>query len=148
MAPASQTTPVTLRLSRILPGTREKVFRAWTTAADLKRWFAPGDMTTPLAEVDLKVGGRYRIQMQAPDGSVHQATGVYRVVDPPQRLVYTWVWDAGPDQRETLVTVEFLERGPARTEVVLTHERFANTEARDRHEKGWTGCLDKFVALF
>lgn len=148
MAPTSQTTPVTLRLARTLAAPREKVFRAWTSPAELKRWSAPGDLVPALAEVDLKVGGKYRIHMQAPDGTVNKVMGVYQVVDPPQRLVYTWSWETGDDHSETLVTVEFFERGPNRTEVVLTHERFPNTLARDRHQQGWTGCLDKFIALF
>jgi glutathione S-transferase len=105
-------------------------------------------MVTPVAEVDLKVGGRYRIHMQAPDGTVHKVTGTYQVVDPPQRLVYTWQWETAPEPSETLVTVEFHERGAGKTEVVLTHERFPNAEQRDRHQHGWTGCLEKFAALF
>ena len=147
-APASQTASVTLRLTRTLAAPRDKVFRAWTTPAELKRWAGPGDMVTPLAEVDLKVGGRYRIHMQAPDGTVHKVTGVYQVVDPPQRLVYTWTWETGPERSETLVTVEFHERGADKTEVVLSHERFSSAELRDRHQQGWTGCLEKFAALF
>lgn len=148
MAHASQTAPVAVRLSRTLAAPREKVFRAWTTPAELKRWSAPGDMVPALAEVDLRVGGRYRIHMQAPDGAVHKVSGVYQVVDPPRRLVYTWAWEEGSAQGDTLVTVEFNERGADQTEVVLTHERFPNAEIRDRHQHGWTGCLEKFVSLF
>jgi uncharacterized protein YndB with AHSA1/START domain len=134
----------TLQLRRTFPAPRERVFRAWTTPEEMKRWQAPRPMTTPFAEVDLRVGGRYRIHMRAPDGAEHRVAGVYREVDPPRRLVYTWAWESGPDQTETLVTVEFFDRGGA-TEVVLTHALFSSEEARGRHEHGWTGCLDNLA---
>lgn len=141
-----QHTTVTLRLARTFAAPRERVFRAWTTPEELKRWSAPGDYTNPLVEVDLRVGGRYKIRMQAPNGAAHTAVGVYQVVDPPRKLVYTWQWE-GEGSEETLVSVEFHDRGGS-TEVVLVHERFPNDEARAQHEMGWTGCLDKLAKLF
>jgi len=113
----------------------------------MKQWKAPGDMTTPVAEVDLRPGGRYRIHMQAPDGAVtHRLVGVYRLVDPPKKLVYTWRWEDEPESGETLVTVEFLDRG-ASTELVLTHGLFPNDEASRKHEAGWTACFDKLARV-
>jgi uncharacterized protein YndB with AHSA1/START domain len=102
----------------------------------------------PLAEVDLRVGGTYRIQMKAPDGELHTVGGVYREVAAPEKLVFTWAWEAGggcgdsenEQPAETLVTVEFREKGQS-TEVILTHELFPNTESRDKHDEGWSGCL-------
>jgi len=137
---------VTLRLQRSFAAPRERVFQAWTTPAEMKQWKAPGDMTTPLAEVDLRPGGKYRIHMRASDGAEHHLVGVYRVVEPPKKLVYTWRWENEPDAPETLVTVEFFERGGA-TDLVLTHELFPNEEARSKHEHGWTGCLDKLARV-
>ncbi len=150
MAPPSapQTASIALRLTRILPAPRERVFQAWTSPEALKAWAAPGDMTVPAAEVDLRVGGRYRIRMRAPDGTMHTAAGTYREVDPPKRLVYTWSWDEKPAEGDSLVTVEFHDRGAGRTELVLIHEKFPSDDVRDRHEQGWTGCLVKFAALF
>jgi uncharacterized protein YndB with AHSA1/START domain len=113
----------------------------------MKQWCAPGPMVNALAEVDLRVGGAYRVRMRAPDGTEHQAEGVYREVDPPKRLAYTWKWAAGPDAEVTLVTVDFIEMGD-RTDVVLRHTGFSTTGQRDNHEKGWLGCMEKFEALF
>ncbi len=144
--PAPQIVPVTLRLARTFAAPPDKVFKAWTEPEALKRWSAPGAMTAPLAEVDVRVGGRYRIHMQAPDGTLHRVTGIYREVDPPRRLVYTWAWEEKPAEGETLVTVEFHDRG-GRTEVVLIHERFPNEAVRDQHESGWTGCLAKLATV-
>ena len=110
------------------------------------RWCAPGDMTTPFADVDLRVGGRFQIHMQGPDGTVHRATGTYREIAPPEKLVFTWAWEEKPDEGESLVTLEFRERGRA-TDFVLTHERFPSEEVRDRHEHGWGGCLDKLAGM-
>ena len=146
MAPASQTAPVTLRLTRTFAASRETVFRAWTDPEAIKRWSASGDLTVAVAEVDLRVGGRYHIHMQAPGGAIHKVTGVYQLVDPPRRIAYTWCWETWPEAGETLVTVEFHDRG-AQTELVLTHERFPSMEVRSSHELGWTSALDKFATV-
>ena len=141
-----QQSTVTLRLRRTFAASPERVFRAWTTPEEMKQWKAPGEMTTPVAEVDLRVGGKYRIHMRAPDGALHRLVGAYRLVDPPKKLVYTWRWEDDPDAGETLVTVEFLARGNA-TDLVLTQELFATDDLRGRHEMGWTQCFEKLSQL-
>ncbi len=139
----------TLRLTRTLTAPREKVFKAWTEPAALKKWFAPGDdYATPMAEVELRVGGRYRIQIRSPHGKLHTVVGVYREVKPPERLVFTWSWqEGGMDVGETLVTVELRDQGKT-TELILTHEQFPTVETRDEHAKGWAGCLDRLIHAF
>ena len=139
-----------LELRRIIPASRERVFRAWTDPAQLKRWFAVADdFTTPIADVDLRVGGRYRLGMQPPGNDpVLIVGGVYREILPPERLVFTWRWESSDkNEPETLVTVNFVERGDM-TEVVLQHELFASEALRDKHAEGWAGCLDHLEALF
>lgn len=151
MATTTQSSTTTLQISRTFQANREKIFKAWTTADALKEWFGPtDDFSVPLAEVDLRVGGKYRIQMKAPDGEMHTVGGVYREVVAPEKLVFTWAWEAGGgcgDSKneqpvETLVTVEFREKGQT-TEVLLTHELFPNAESRDKHNEGWSGCLTR-----
>ncbi len=104
--------------------------------------------STRYIEFDFRPGGRSRMEIRVPDGHVYRQSVTYREVKPPERLVFTWAWERFSDsgekveeQDETLVTVEFLERGNS-TEVVLTHELFRDTEQRDRHNKGWNGCFD------
>lgn len=146
----SQTYPETvLRLQRTFSASRERVFDAWTNPEELKNWFAPSDTyRTPEAEVDLRVGGRYRIRMESADGKAHQVAGVYHEIQVPEKLVFTWGWEfGGMDQEETLVTVEFSEVGENGTEVVLTHERFSSIKARDEHKEGWSGCLERLTKL-
>jgi uncharacterized protein YndB with AHSA1/START domain len=102
----------TLCIRRTFPAGRDRVFRAWTNPQELKRWSAPSDeYAIPAVEVDLRVGGRYRIEMRSASGEPHCAFGVYREVRPPERLVYSWAWEDKPERGDTVVTVEFFERG-------------------------------------
>ena len=133
----------TLRLSRTLPAPREEVFQAWTDAKALERRFAPSDeFVTKVPTLEVRPGGRYRVEMHKGD-AVHVAVGRYIEIRPPEKLVLTWKWETDPDRgtEDTILTVEFLDRGRS-TEVVLTHEKFPNSAARDDHAKGWTGCLE------
>ena len=137
----------TFRLTRTFPAPREKVFRAWTDPAELVKWWGPEGYATPHAEVDLRVGGKYRLAMKKlPDGELFYLTGTYREVRPLERLVYTWRWEAEPEMGETLVTVEFHARGPS-TEVIVKHELFPTEKVRQDHQRGWTGCLDRLAKI-
>lgn len=138
-----------LQLRRALRVPREKVFRAWTDPDRLKKWFAvAAGYTTPIAEVDLKVGGRYRLGMQPPENdSLLIVGGVYQEILPPEKLVFTWQWETdNADESETLVTVEFRERDGL-TEIILKHELFDDVMSRDKHGAGWAGCLDHLERL-
>ena len=145
---ANVTTLPSLSITRTFAAPRERVFQAWTDPEELKKWWGPGDYTTPSAEVDLKVGGSYRFAMKPPDGEVFYLTGEYREVTAPEKLVYTWRWEGSEDQpEETLVTVEFRDRGEI-TEVVVTHEKFRDEEQCHLHEMGWNACLVRLPDLF
>ena len=153
----------TLRISRTINAPRELVFQAWTQPESLSRWWGVrADYTTPIAEVDLRVGGKYRLGMKAPDkDEPFVVGGTYREILPPEKLVYTWAWEyhgdesapgpqSGPESvvgpGETLVTVLFHDAG-GKTEVVLIHEFFADRNMRDEHSNGWSGCLEQLAAL-
>ena len=139
-----------LEMRRPIRASREKVFNSWTDPAQLKQWFAVSEgFTTPIAEVDLKVGGKYRLGMKAPgDNPLMIVGGVYQEIIYPERLVFTWRWEsADPMEPETLVTVEFHEQDDI-TNVLLKHELFADIAQRDNHGEGWTGCLDHLERLF
>jgi uncharacterized protein YndB with AHSA1/START domain len=135
-------TGLSLRVSRTINADPDTVFRAWTDPAQLKDWwYTQKGGRFGGAEIDLAVGGRYRIRMIAPDGRTFTAVGVFQVVERPRRLVYTWDWEEEANRLgETLVTVEFGALGDA-TEVVLTHERFPSAERRGGHEQGWQELL-------
>ena len=147
MVAPSPSANLTLNVRRTFDAPRERVFRAWTDPRVLEQWWGPPGFTCPLAQVDLRVGGAYRLGMKPPQGDVFYLGGVFREVRPPERLVYTWKWEEDTETTgETLVTVEFRDLG-ARTEVVLTHERFPDAGAVARHEDGWSGCLVRLAAL-
>ena len=133
-----------LTIRRTFPARRERVFRAWTNPAALRQWSCPEGFTLTAAEVDLRVGGAFRLAMQPAGGDAPSvAYGTYREVTPPARLVYTWRWE-GNEMPETLVTVEFRDLG-GETEVVLLHERFRTPDLRDQHNGGWSSILDKLA---
>ena len=93
------------------------------------------------AENDARSGGRYRWVMRTPDGEEHDVSGVYREVVPNEKLVFTWAWKSTPE-RESLVTVTFKHDGDG-TLLTLTHEQFFDEDARDRHQDGWNGAMEK-----
>lgn len=95
MAPSTVGQETTLHLTRTFAAPRAAVFRAWTDPERLKQWWGPPGYATPAVELDLRVGGRYRIGMRKlPDGDVFYLSGVYQEVRPPERLVYTWRWES------------------------------------------------------
>jgi uncharacterized protein YndB with AHSA1/START domain len=138
---ATVATKPSLTIKRRFNAPPEKVFSAWTDPEKIKRWMGPGEVKTIHAENDLRVGGRYRIIMQAPSGEEHDVSGVYREVIAAEKLVYTWAWKTMPE-RESLVTVIFKPDGGG-TLLTLTHEKFFDEDARDRHQHGWEGALVK-----
>ena len=145
MAAQGTTAETSVQLRRTFAAPREKVFRAWTDPEELKRWWGPEGYATPSAQADLRVGGTYRLGMQKlPAGDIFYLAGTYREVRPPERLVYTWRWEAEPELGESLVTVEFRDLGQS-TEVVVTHEFLLAGKVRDDHQRGWTGCLDRLA---
>ncbi len=133
-----------LVIRRLIRAPREDVFAAWTDPESIKHWMCPGDIVTAEAQLDPRVGGSYRIVMKSPTREVDHA-GEYLVVEPPSKLVFTWVSNSTGNQ-PTLVTVELFERGSA-CELVLTHERFANADAVMRHKGGWGQIIDR-LALY
>jgi uncharacterized protein YndB with AHSA1/START domain len=134
-----------LAIRRNLPAPPERCFRAWTDGEALKHWFGPGANEVVLAETDPRVGGRYRVVMRSPGGEEHEVSGEFREVVANRKLVFTWAWRSTPE-RQSLVTVEFAPAGDATT-LTLTHEKFTDEAARDRHHRGWTGSLDSLAAF-
>ncbi|HEX3391299.1 MAG TPA: SRPBCC domain-containing protein [Solirubrobacteraceae bacterium] len=143
---AVMTSETSLRIERSYDASPEEVFDAWTNPEVLRRWWAVHpDGSTPVAEVDLREGGRYRLSMEGPDAERHTVQGEYLEVDRPSRLVYSWRWelDAGGLGPASTVTVEFCEQGE-RTNVVLEHAGLPDADSRDRHAEGWAACMDIF----
>lgn len=142
MAIPLQGDTLALEVTRILDATPEAVFAAWTSPGALARWFAPSaHMATTVHALDVRAGGRYRIEMREPGGKQHICTGEYVTVDAPHRLAFTWAWETG-DGEETLVEVS-LRALPKGCELTLRHSRFSTEGRREGHRAGWEGCLGR-----
>jgi uncharacterized protein YndB with AHSA1/START domain len=132
-----------LRLERTLPVSQATVYEALTDSTKLATWWGPTGFTVPNAAFEPRVGSGYRISMQPPDGEAFHLEGEFQEVEPPARLAYTFRWDPpDPDDRETLVTISLIDRGPE-TDLRLVQSGFA-TEARYAlHETGWMETLER-----
>lgn len=129
---------IRLEITRTLPAAPERVWHAFTDPAALTAWFWPH--LAAVVEVDLRVGGGYRITATNPSVDDFGISGEYVSLEPPHRLVFTWRWHGEPEQ--TLVTID-LVAAAGKTVMTLVHERFADPAARDAHAQGWHDCLDR-----
>src|SRR5208337_3130399 len=107
MAKEQMTTLPALQVKRTFQAPRERVFRAWTDPKELTAWFhVSPDYSTLVPELDLRVAGKYRLEMHHKGVNVHKLFGTYRGIKPPERIVLTWRWEDDPSAHESLVTVE------------------------------------------
>ena len=131
-----------ISIRRKMPAPREVVYDAWIDPQGIREWMCPGDVTSAEAVLDVRVGGSYRIVMKGKERN-HVHTGVYQVVEPNAKLVFTWTQEG--NEVTTLVTVEFLVHGNE-SELVLTHERFTKPDVAQRYENGWGTIAQKLSA--
>ena len=144
---AAQPGSLTLELRRVLAAPPARVFRACTQPGELAKWWGPHGFTAPNVELDVRVGGSYRIAMQPPDGDLFHLSGEFREVDPPARLVYTFCWeDPDPDDRDNVVTLSLRDLGGS-TELNLSQGPFATESRVALHREGWTDSLDRLQEL-
>jgi uncharacterized protein YndB with AHSA1/START domain len=133
----------TLRMERTFRAGAQAVFDAWTSEEVMRRWWrVEPDWETPVAEVDLRIGGAVRVVMRTRDGTEYGGGGQYTEIDPPRRLAFTWIWD-GDDKRQ-LIEIDFEEHDGATT-VRFTHRDLWDEEAVRSHEDGWNGVFDNLA---
>jgi uncharacterized protein YndB with AHSA1/START domain len=136
-----------LRMTRALPAARTDVWRSLSESDELARWWGPKGFAVPSVVFEPVVGESYRISMQPPEGELFHLHGIFREVDPPSLLSYTFVWDPpNPDDRETVVTLALADRG-GETEVALTQGEFATEERLALHDGGWSESFEKLAKL-
>ncbi len=141
------TTADALIVTRRFAAPRALVFRMFTEPQHVVRWLGCAPESEVSFRNDLRVGGEFVSEGHMPDGTVNRVWGVYREISQPDRLVFTWSWEAaGFKGSDTLVTVALAEQDGG-TELTLRHEAFADGEARDLHGQGWGMCLDKIAGL-
>lgn len=142
-----------LRIERDFSAPRERVWAAWTEGALLRRWSCPEGLEIGEARNDLRIGGRFLLEMREPDsGERFVAVGRYVELDPPARIVMTHGWleegeaPEAVDARATWITVELFDEGP-RTRMVFVQRGFPSAESRDGHDDGWTSTFRQLDAL-
>lgn len=138
---------LTLHLERVLRAPPPFVFRMHADPELFAQWWGPKGFSAPSVELDVRVDGRYRIEMQPPQGDRFYLSGEFREVDPPTRLAYTFRWeDPDPDDRETVVVFSLRDLGQS-TELTVDQGRFATEERQSLHLQGWTETLDRLTEL-
>lgn len=106
-------------LSRVYDAPRELVFRLWTEREHVSHWFGPKGFTTTTHEMDARVGGRWRFDMRAPDGTLYTNRVEYLEIAAPERIVFDHGTDVDDDPTRFRVTVTFDEQADKKTVLTL-----------------------------
>ncbi len=131
-----------LVLRRSFPVPPRAVWRAWTDAAAVRSWFGQDEAAGWQAEMDVRVGGRYRFTMRNSAGHYYEAHGVYREVVPDRRLVFSWTWQAGPDAAEAVITVD-LKQAAGGTDLEFTLDPVVDPRESD----AWRADFKRLAVL-
>jgi uncharacterized protein YndB with AHSA1/START domain len=124
------------------------VFDAITTAEGIVHWWGPDAGPVLVAEVDVRVGGRYRVRFRLLDGSEHESSGAFLELVRPELAVLSWRWTGGvedPGESRLEMRLRPITEG---TELTLTHARLHDDETGRSHEQGWAGALDKLERYY
>lgn len=142
------TEDTTVRIERVVDASPADVFRAWTTPTAMEQWYRDSDdFTVRVVELDLRVGGRYRVEFGPTGQDPYVEHGEYVEIQPPHRLVWTEALD-GVDApwSNTQVMLELREDN-GKTRLTLTHTGFPTSSHRDVAAGGWPGFLDRIDSL-
>lgn len=139
-----------LVIERTIAAPPEKVFDAWINPELLVQWWGPEGMSIPVHSLDVREGGEWKTTMRNAEGGEHHVSGVYKIIDRPNCLVFTWAWtqEDGTRGEETEITVRFEPDGDG-TKMTLDQRSFAEVANRDNHGMGWQSsfnCLDQLFA--
>lgn len=135
-----------LTLTRRIAARPSVVWGLLVTPEGLRRWIGPDAGPVLVAEADPRIGGGFRLRFRMEDGSEHEARGTYVAVEPPTRLVMSWLWLGEEDEGGTSEVEIRLRPVDDGTELAFTHRRLSSKASRDGHVEGWTGSLDKLAA--
>ena len=150
-----------ITLTRIIDAPRELVFKAWTNPEMMSKWWGPKSFTAPTIKMDLRVGGKYLFCMRSPEGKDYWTTGVYKEINPPERLVCTdnfadengnivpasaYGFD-GEWPELSIITVTFENLDDNKTKMTLRHEGLPTGEHGEMAKAGWTTTLEKLEEI-
>jgi uncharacterized protein YndB with AHSA1/START domain len=129
---------------RFLRAPPDRVFAAFADPAQVRQWLRPSaDIRLDVLELDFREGGAWRFAYHVPDGPVVVIGGRYQVIEPPSRLVYSWIIEP-PDEHaglesEVTVTIAAAAGG---ADLHIRHARLILPGSLQRHAEGWLGALD------
>ena len=145
-------------IERTFDAPQDLIWQMWTQAEHFQSWYGPTGMSIPIAEMDVRVGGKRLICMTSPDGNMKMwFTGEYLEVNPTERLVYTEsmadefgnvlspsAMGMPEDHPETTEITVLLEDLGGRTKMTMTH---AGIPADSPGASGWNQAFDKLADL-
>src|SRR5580698_5226434 len=105
-------------VSRLINARREMVYKACTVPEQMAQWWGPFGFTNPVCELDVKVGGKWRIEQKGPDGKIYKFKGVYKEVVENKRIVWTFIFEGFPDS-ESIGILEFEDKD-GKTQITAT----------------------------
>ncbi len=130
----------------------EKVFKAFVDPLQMMQWYSPENMTTPHAEADPQVGGAYVVTMMYNETPSRReiVRGVYKEIQKPTKLRFSWQWDGQEDVTE--VTVLLRAISDEQTELTLIHSGFEDKEYQKgfspaEHNGGWNSAFNRLEVL-
>jgi len=133
-----------VEIHRVLRASPEKVFAAFADATIVARWLRPSpEVQLSVLAFDFRPGGGYRFAYDVPTGERMVVAGMYRIIERPARLVFSWRIEppdahAGIDSEVTVTLVP----SDVGTELTIRHANFGRADAETRHDQGWRGALD------
>ena len=134
----------TLKLTRHIKATPDRVYQAWLSKEDMAVWMGPSPAGCDVRDLEPKVGGTYRFAMSGPEGKTYVVSGTFKELDEPNKIVMTWQWEESmeEDNPETVITVTFTEKDGG-TEMNFLQENMASAESVKHHNEGWNPSFDK-----
>ena len=127
-------------LTREFEAPIELVFDVLTKPEHVRKWFAPFENSMTVCSIDLRVGGNYHMVFVTEDGTECSFRGTYLEIEPPTRVIDTWLFEGWPDA-EAVETVELHETdGVTKLTMKLA---FRDKAGRD-HMTKFDGMEDSF----
>jgi uncharacterized protein YndB with AHSA1/START domain len=141
--------PTSAEVRRHLSSAPEKVFAAFADARTISLWLTPSpDIKLTVLAFDFRVGGGYRFAYRIPAGAVMTVNGVYRAIEPPSKIIFSWNIEPPDDHAgvQSEVTIRIAADGKG-SELHIRHEQLTAAGSVERHREGWHGAIDRLVTL-
>lgn len=144
--PQTTVSDTSLQIRRTFQTTVTHLFDCFTDPALVCQWWGPKGTRCPSAQIDLSVGGQYRLEILSDTGVLNVVNGEYLTIERPRCLIFTWYWDASPEEI-TRVTLRFQALTDQESELHLLHEQFPDSSRASLHSTGWGSSFESLADL-